>query len=169
MKRVVFLIIIIFNLTNLIYAYGANDAEGFWLMPEKPRGRMEIVKTIVINNKLYAYAVKLHDDVKSNLDIHNPNKDLRDKELIGLIFIYDMVFENGEWQTGKIYHTDQGSIFYAKISLSEDKNTLFLKASLDKNGVVGATVKWTRLSKEESNKYSDIPINKLRTIEGKGI
>ena len=166
MKKNILLIIIIFTfLTNLIYAYNSKDAEGFWLMPAKPKGRMEVVKIIVINNNLYAYAVKLHDDVKNDLDIHNPNKSLRDKKLIGLIFIYDILFENGKWQTGKIYHTDQGSTFYANISLSEDKNTLFLKASLDKSGVVGATVKWTRLP----NKYNDVPRNQLRTIDGKSL
>ena len=88
MKKNILLIIIIFTfLTNLIYAYNSKDAEGFWLMPAKPKGRMEVVKIIVINNNLYAYAVKLHDDVKNDLDIHNPNKSLRDKKLIGLIFI----------------------------------------------------------------------------------
>ena len=163
-KNILMLIIIFFNAYSLVYTYNANDVEGFWLMPDKPKGRMEIVKIIVIDNKVYAYAVKLHDDVKNNLDIHNPNKSLRDKELIGLIFIYDIVFKNGEWQTGRIYHTDQGSTFYATISLSEDKNTLFLKASLDKAGVVGATVKWTRTSA-----YNDIPRNKLRTIDGKSL
>ncbi|WP_295162780.1 DUF2147 domain-containing protein [uncultured Brachyspira sp.] len=43
----------------------------------------------------------------------------------GLIFIYDIEFKNGEWQIGNIYHTDQGSIYYAKISLSEDKKHCF--------------------------------------------
>ncbi len=62
MKKNILLIIIIFTfLTNLIYAYNSKDAEGFWLMPAKPKGRMEVVKIIVINNNLYAYAVKLHD------------------------------------------------------------------------------------------------------------
>lgn len=170
MKNIASIIIFIIIFNSFLYAANnAKDVEGFWLMPEKPKGRMKVAKIIVIDNKVYAYGIALHDDVKSTLDIHNPNKSLRDKDLKGLIFIYDIEFKDGEWQTGRIYHTDQGSTYYAKISLSEDKNTLFLKASLDKNGVVGATVKWTRLSKEESNKYSDIPINKLRTIEGKGI
>ena len=67
MKKNILLIIIIFTfLTNLIYAYNSKDAEGFWLMPAKPKGRMEVVKIIVINNNLYAYAVKLHDDVKND-------------------------------------------------------------------------------------------------------
>ena len=174
MKQCNILMIIIFmillNLSNSVYAFNnANDVEGLWLMPESPKGRMEIAKIIVIDNKVYAYAVKLHDDVKTSLDIHNPNKSLRNKDLIGLTFIYDIVFENGEWTTGRIYHTDQGSTYYAHISLTEDKNTLLLKASLDKKGIVGATVKWKRLTKEEASKYPDIPLNKLRTVEGNGI
>ena len=168
MKNYIFLIT--FILSSFLYA--ANNAkyvEGFWNMPEKPKGRMKIAKIIVIGNKAYAYGIALHDDVKSTLDDHNPNKALRNKDLKGLIFIYDVEFKDGEWQTGRIYHTDQGSSYYVKISLSEDKNTLFVKASLDKGGVVGATVKWTRLSKEEAGKYSDVPVNQLRTVEGKGI
>ncbi|ADG72908.1 DUF2147 domain-containing protein [Brachyspira murdochii] len=170
MKKNILLIIFTLLFASSVYAANnAKDAEGFWAMPEKPKGRMKTVKIIVIDNKVYAYAVELRDNIKSTLDIHNPNKSLRDKELIGLIFIYDIVFENGQWTTGRIYHTDQGSTYYANINLTEDKNTLLLKASLDKSGMVGATVKWRRLSKEESSKYNDIPINKLRTVEGKGI
>ena len=170
MKNTIFSIIFIIIFGSLLYGQNnAKDVEGFWYMPEKPKGRMKVAKIIVINNKVYAYGIALHDDVKSTLDIHNPDKSLRDKDLKGLIFIYDIEFKDGDWQTGRIYHTDQGSTYYAKISLSEDKKTLFLKASLDKRGIVGATVEWERLSKEESNKYTDIPINKLRTIEGKGI
>ena len=170
MKNSIFSIMFIIIFSSLVYAQNnAKDVEGFWSMPEKPKGRMKIAKIIVIDNKVYAYGIALHDDVKSTLDIHNPDKSLRDKDLKGLIFIYDIEFKDGEWQTGRIYHTDQGSTYYARISLSDDKNTLFLKASLDKAGVLGATVEWKRLSKEESNKYSDIPVNKLRTIEGKGI
>ena len=168
MKNYIFLIT--FILSSFLYAANnAKDVEGFWNMPEKPKGRMKIAKIIVIGNKVYAYGIALHDDVKSTLDDHNPNKALRNKDLKGLIFIYDVEFKDGEWQTGRIYHTDQGSSYYVKISLSEDKNTLFVKASLDKGGVVGATVKWTRLSKEEAGKYSDVPVNQLRTVEGKGI
>ena len=167
MKKYILLILFIF--VNLIYAKNkANDIEGFWIMPDKPKGRMKVVRIIEKNNNIYAYAVELHKDVKSTLDIYNPNKKLRDKELKGLIFIYDIKFEDGEWKMGRIYHTDQGSIFYAKISLLEDKNTLYLRASLDKAGKIGATVEWKRLS-EESYKYNDIQINKLRTIEGKSI
>ncbi|ASJ20443.1 DUF2147 domain-containing protein [Brachyspira hampsonii] len=170
MKNSILFMIFIIIFTSSVYAENnAKDVEGFWAMPEKPRGKMKVAKIIVIDNKVYAYGIALHDDVKSTLDIHNPDKSLRDKDLKGLIFIYDIVFKDGEWQTGRIYHIDQGSTYYAKISLSEDKKTLFLKASLDKRGIVGATVEWTRLSKEESNKYTDIPVNKLRTIEGKGI
>lgn len=170
MKRNILLILFTVLFSYSVYAANnAKDVEGFWAMPERPKGRMKTAKIIVIDNKVYAYAVELQNNVKSTLDIHNPNKSLRDKELIGLIFIYDIVFENGEWTTGKIYHTDQGSTYYANINLTEDKNTLLLKASLDKSGVVGATVKWRRLSKEESSKYNDIPRNKLRTVEGKGI
>ncbi|WP_295162782.1 hypothetical protein [uncultured Brachyspira sp.] len=46
---------------------------------------------------------------------------------------------------------------------------MFLIASIDKSGVIGVTVKWIRLSNEEAYKYSDMKINQLRTIDGKGI
>ena len=160
MKKIILLIVIFSS-----FLYGANNAkdiEGFWAMPDKPKGRMKVAKIIVINNKLYAYAVDFQDDVKTTLDIHNPDKALRNKDLKGLTFIYNV-------ETGRIYHTDQGSSYYAKITLSDDKKSLSLKASLDKGGVVGASVKWTRLSEEEAKKYNDIPISSLRTVEGKPI
>ena len=167
MKKIILLIVIF---SSFLYAANnAKDIEGFWAMPEKPRGRMKVAKIIVINNKLYAYAVAFQDDAKTTLDIHNPNKTLRDKDLRGLTFIYDIEFKDGEWQTGRIYHTDQGSSYYAKVTLSDDKKSLSLKASLDKSGVIGASVKWTRLSEKEAKKYSDIPISSLRTVEGKPI
>lgn len=170
MKQKIILLIFAILFSSMLYgANNAKDVEGFWSMPEKPKGRMKVAKIIVIGNKVYAYGIALHDNVKSTLDDHNPDKSLRNKDLKGLIFIYDIVFENDEWSTGRIYHTDQGSSYYVKISLSEDKNTLFVRASLDKGGVVGATVEWKRLSKEESSKYSDIAVNQLRTIEGKSI
>ena len=87
----------------------------------KAPNEMKVAKIIVIGNKVYAYGIALHDNVKSTLDDHNPDKSLRNKDLKGLIFIYDIVFENDEWSTGRIYHTDQGSSYYVKISLSEDK------------------------------------------------
>ena len=67
MKNYIFLIT--FILSSFLYAANnAKDVEGFWNMPEKPKGRMKIAKIIVIGNKAYAYGIALHDDVKSTLD-----------------------------------------------------------------------------------------------------
>lgn len=62
-----------------------------------------------------------------------------------------------------------GKHILCKNKLIGRQKTLFLIASIDKSGVIGATVKWIRLSNEEAHKYSDMKINQLRTIDGKGI
>ena len=71
-------------------------------------------------------------------------------------------FDNGEWKGGKIYNPYDGKTYNGKMSLSEDKKTLTVRGSLDKAGVFGKSMKWTKVPDSEKSLYKPLNRSDLR-------
>lgn len=97
-----------FNPTN---ATKPDDVLGIYWSPKKD-GKIEIYKR---DNKYYGKTIW---GKKPRKDIHNPNAQLRDREVIGLEFLKDFIFDGeDEWTSGTVYDPDSGNTYSCKMWL----------------------------------------------------
>ena len=82
----------------------------------------------------------------------------------GLVYLYDLEFKNGEWKNGKIYNPEQGKVYNAKIELSNNKQEIKLKATIDGAGLFGKTLTWKKVPANEVSKYTPLNRNELRRL-----
>ncbi|MGL4367852.1 MAG: DUF2147 domain-containing protein [Brevinemataceae bacterium] len=138
-------------LISPIYAeINADDITGLWIMQKSDAGDVNIADIFKKNGKYYAYAFVSKDkQVKHTLDVNNPDPNLRSRSLGEVVFLYDLVFQNGSWGNGEIYNPDSGKYFFLKGSLSKDKKVLTWRASIDSAGVFGKTMRWKRVDNPE--------------------
>ncbi|RDU58661.1 DUF2147 domain-containing protein [Helicobacter sp. MIT 99-5507] len=154
MKIIIYLIIFAMQLfadTKI----NENDINGIWEIPEEIEGFASIGE-IFTQDKIahayaFAYAKKAGDKlVPRILDDENKNAN----NLKGKIFLSNLEFNGKKWVNGRIYNPNNGGVYYAEAHLSQDKNTLFIKTSIDSFGIIGITLKWYRI---QDTKYT--PLN----------
>ncbi len=66
----------------------------------------------------------------------------KDKPVLGMVIIRDMVEKNGVLTGGKVLDPETGNFYYGKISY--DNGLLKLRGSIDKLGVLGRSQHWKR-------------------------
>src|SRR5690349_13062248 len=91
-----------------------NDITGIYWSPKKD-GKIELYKK---GNKYYGKTIW----GKNRKDTKNPDPKLRDREIIGLEFLKDFVFDGKEeWVNGTVYDPQSGKTYSCKMWL-EDGN-----------------------------------------------
>ncbi len=120
MKPLIFLAAFVTLFSVNVYA-GADDILGIWRNPGGI-GHVEIFKE---NGKYYGRLVwlkkTLDTDGKPFLDKNNPDKQRCNKPLLGVIMLRDFLFEDGQWNGGKVYNPDDGKEYRSYIKLKDDK------------------------------------------------
>ncbi|MEI6151044.1 MAG: DUF2147 domain-containing protein [Chitinophagia bacterium] len=134
LKKTALFIFILFFANNV---FAQNDFISRWLSPSK-KG---IVETYLQNNKLYGKLVWVKTERK---DIYNKDKNLRNREVKGMVMLSDFTWEAPQWVEGKIYDPEGGSTYSSKMWLSEDKQTLNVRGYLGFS-LLGRTEKFTRV------------------------
>ncbi|MBO5978738.1 MAG: DUF2147 domain-containing protein [Bacteroidales bacterium] len=86
-------------------------------------------------------------DGKPALDVNNPDKALRGRKLMGLNMLHGLKAADGEYSGGSIYDPGNGKTY--NCSMKVEGNTLKVRGSLDKKGLLGRTMDWFRV--EEKN------------------
>lgn len=162
MKKNYLLIILLLG-SLFTYAQHANDIEGIWYLHADDKGRIPIAKIFAKNGQFYMYPFGYQNSKDLLYDTKNPNPQLRSMVVKGMVILYGLKFDDGEWTGGKIYKPDDGKTYYATIKLSKDKNTITIKGSLDKYGFLGQTFQWTRVP---PNLYQALPDNEIRNPWG---
>jgi uncharacterized protein (DUF2147 family) len=76
-------------------------------------------------------------------DVKNPNEKLKSRSLHGIIYITELIYENGEYINGKLYSIEDGNTYSLKGVLNDLNN-------LETRGykgipMFGKTFKWTRV------------------------
>ncbi|ADB39723.1 DUF2147 domain-containing protein [Spirosoma linguale] len=119
----------------------ANDIVGKWA-GENNKARFEIVKTgDTYSAKIISLAEPNDDAGKPKTDKNNPDKNLRNRPVVGLAFLTGLTFSGKKWENGKVYSLERGETLPCSIELA-DKNTLKMKAS---KGIISRTQTWKRL------------------------
>lgn len=163
-NKIITILIFIFVFNLLAFAQNADDITGLWYSQADSQNRVSVVEIYKENNKYYAYsfAYKNSNDIVN--DVNNPKKELRNLPLRGLVYLYDLEFSNGEWKGGKIYNPDDGKVYNAKISMSDNRQAITIRASVDGAGVFGKNIVWKKLTGSEASKYKTLNKNELRKL-----
>jgi uncharacterized protein (DUF2147 family) len=84
-----------------------------------------------------------NEDGTPKVDDENPDEALRDRPLLGLEILEGFRAEGGgKYKDGSIYDPEKGKTYHCKMTL--DGDTLKIRGSIDKMGLLGRTTEWTR-------------------------
>ncbi|HET8828221.1 MAG TPA: DUF2147 domain-containing protein [Pelobium sp.] len=104
---------------------GQNDILGKWISTKK-NVIIEVYKT---SNQFQAKVLWFDDrddlsrPMRSRLDIHNPNKNLRDQRILGMDILEGLTYnpEKHRWEKGKIYDPTSGRHWSSVVYFNKQK------------------------------------------------
>lgn len=150
--------------SSMSFTLESKDITGFWAMPENKQGRTPIANLFEKDSQFYAIGFAFTDLGEGIKDVNNPTEELRDRLLKNVMIVNGVKIINNQLADGEIYNPDRGKYFYLKGVLSEDKNTITWKASIDKRGLFGATLVWTRVPNLDIYKEFEHSANELEKL-----
>ena len=140
MKR--FFISMIFMLAPLSAVF-AQDVVGKWKL-EDGSAIVEVYQEgDVFNGKIVWLKNPTEADGSPAVDSNNPDAKLRSRQLIGLNMLSGLKQKGGEYSGGSIYDPGNGKTYNCSMKVEGD--TLKVRGSLDKRGLLGRTMDWFRV------------------------
>ncbi len=137
-----------FMLTSSLQAQSADDILGDWYLPEeKSEGVVgePIAQIFKQDGKYYAYGFALKDKSGNvTSDIEGVSEAEKTEILDRMVFLAHLRFEDGKWVDGILYSTKNQRYFYVTITMSADKNKLFVEVAQKKGSRYSRTLEWTR-------------------------
>jgi uncharacterized protein (DUF2147 family) len=86
-------------------------------------------------------------DNPGSLDIHNPKPELRNRSTIGIVLIWNLKFEDGEYVDGHVYNPRDGKTYRMKMEVI-DKDTIKVRGYMGIS-LLGQTQTWKRYRAEK--------------------
>lgn len=141
MKNLSFLLAIVLVSTNLL---AQTPILGEWITVDDKTGEQKSVVSIfqAENGKYYGKIIDLLTSSDDEVCTACTGED-QNQPIVGLVIVRDMQLKDGELRGGKVLDPDNGKFYYAKIYL-ENNDTLVLRGSLDKAGLLGRSQTWLR-------------------------
>jgi uncharacterized protein (DUF2147 family) len=137
---------IIIMAAALVLSAAAASAQvvlGKWKL-EDGTAIVEVYKSgDAFNGKIVWLQEPTEADGTPAVDNNNPDPALRKRQLIGLNMLHGLKPAGDEYSGGKIYDPGNGKTYYC--SFKVEGNTLRVRGSLDKRGLLGRTMNWFRV------------------------
>lgn len=130
-----------------------DDIVGFWLTPkDKESGRESIAEIVKENGKYFGYHAAFLDALPSEKDTKNEHFSLRDRDILGSVYIYDLQ-RNAEdsYIKGRFYDFNIGRTFHLRIAFKCD--TMTLNVSVDNAGMLGRKITYRYISPKDAAFY----------------
>ena len=132
----------IFMLAPLAAVF-AQDVVGKWKL-EDGSAIVEVYQEgDVFNGKIVWLKNPTEADGSPAVDSNNPDEKLRSRQLIGLNMLSGLKQKGGEYSGGSIYDPGNGKTYNCSMKVEGD--TLKVRGSLDKRGLLGRTMDWFRV------------------------
>jgi len=133
-----------------VFAVEKNDIVGLWYMPKNEAGEVAVAEIFEYNEKYYAVAFSYQSYesgkvVLPSKDINNPDPSLRERTLGKVIIVNEISFNGKKWDSGEIYDPSAGKYFYLSGILEDNGTELARKVSIDKAGILGIKITWTKV------------------------
>jgi uncharacterized protein (DUF2147 family) len=126
-----------FGADPLETSYPAETIEGKW-WTEGKEGLMKIEKTK--SGRYQVIIISGKDEDKK--DVKNPDPKLRDRKLKGIVIMWNLRFEDGEYVDGRCYNPRDGNIYSVKMKIT-GPSTLHMRGYL-LVPLLGQSQDWTR-------------------------
>jgi len=128
-------------------AINSDDILGVWLNEDKD-AHVEIYKK---RDKYFGKIVWLKFPIdeetgKPKVDDENPDEELRDQPVLGLVLLEDFVFDRDEWDSGSIYDPKNGKTYDCYMEL-KDYDNLKIRGYIGIS-LLGRTTYWTRVKED---------------------
>ena len=141
--KIITLITIFLSFTQILFAQNkASDVVGIWMTAEN-ESKIEIFEQ---EGKFYGKIVWLRETTlngKPKIDDKNPNLQLKNRPIQGMIFMENFTFDGKyQWTNGNIYDSRSGKTYSSKMWLSDGK-TLQLRGFWGVS-LLGKTTTWTK-------------------------
>lgn len=118
-------------LTSVVMSAQVDKLVGQWkTVDDKTNEQKSLVEVYQDENGLYYGKI---------VEIFGP-----DKSAVGTLVIRDMKEEDGELKGGKVYDPENGKTYYGSVKYDAENNTLILRGSLDKRGLLGRSQTWVK-------------------------
>lgn len=109
------------------FAVEAEDLVGVWHTADQEAkvqiercGQKFCGKIIYLKEAIYAADDDQGMAGKPKVDRENPDKKLRDRQVVGLEILSGFRFKDGKWSGGTIYDPESGKTYKCKITLRND-------------------------------------------------
>lgn len=140
MKRIIIFIAAAFL---SICAASAQDVLGKWKL-ETGTAIVQVYKSgDNFNGKIVWLKNATEADGSPAVDKNNPDPAKQSRKLMGLNMLFGLKQTGDEYTGGRIYDPANGKTYYC--SFKVDGNTLKVRGSLDKKGLLGRTMTWYRV------------------------
>jgi uncharacterized protein (DUF2147 family) len=138
MKKVVFATILIPILSTSVYS--SNDIKGTWLT-DNGQSVIEIYQkdSTQLVGEIVWMEQSTNEKGEPFIDKKNPNRSLRERPIMGLKILDNLVYQNGKWH-GSLYSPRRGRTVDAVLTM-EDNNTIMVEVSY--RGITRKQI-WTR-------------------------
>lgn len=157
MKKIILGLMLL--MTSLIFAQ--DGYTGYWMMPkgkfiiniEKNKDNEYIGHVVWLKDLYYPKGDKMEG--VEQYDRNNPDKSLRveSRKVMGLLVVGELFEKDNKLQGGWIYDSWNGKMYHGSAKLL-DENTLKLRGSFDRWGILGLSQKAKRV--ENLEKYGII-------------
>lgn len=122
--RVFFICFMFIMPTQAICFQAENDILGKWISTEEN----VIIEVYKISNQFKAKVLWFNDTddlnrpMKKRLDVHNPNKSLRNRLILGMDVLDGLSYntEKNRWEKGRIYDPSSGRHWSSVVYFNED-------------------------------------------------
>ncbi|WP_194972582.1 DUF2147 domain-containing protein [Aquiflexum lacus] len=144
MKKIKSTIVMVFiAITSLMAQNKSDDIIGIWETETKD-AKMEIFKdgSIYYGKLLWGDKIVESDGKTSKKDSKNTDEKLRSRDIIGIVNLYGLRYENGTYVDGTIYDPPSGKTYDCKAWIENGKLQLrgYIGFSL-----IGRTATWNKL------------------------
>ena len=121
----------------------AQDVVGKWKLDDGSAIVEVYRQGDAFNGKIVWLAEPTEKDGTPAKDLNNPDKSLRNRQLIGLNMLSGLKKSGNEDKGGSIYDPGNGKTYNCSMKVEGD--VLKVRGSLDKRGLLGRTMDWFRV------------------------
>lgn len=117
MKKIVIAAILLFTAVLAFAQTGNGDKLIGTYLSEEGTGKIEVTK----QHGKYVGTL-IWTSYTDGKDVRNKDTKLRDRSLVGIKILKDMVYNDGVWKNGTIYDPESGNTYKAAIRMTPDGN-----------------------------------------------
>lgn len=139
---------------------------GHWQLADDGLYQQEIEITTQ-SGKLQARIIKISDrsGKQQSPVCDRCEGDLQGKQLVGMTVMWDLQQDGEEWTGGEFLEAATGTVYSAKLKLSEDGSALALR-TFRGISLFGRTQTWAKARDEKAGRVSTLPVS-IKVSEGR--